>query len=41
MDEEFWRAQWEEYPQETAELIRERGHKLFSDRVKTSSIKIT
>jgi hypothetical protein len=32
MDEKFWREQWEEYPQETAELIRERGHKLFSDR---------
>ena len=32
MDEKFWRAQWEEYPQETAEIIRERGHKLYSDR---------
>lgn len=32
MDEKFWREQWEEYPQETAELIRERGHKLYSDR---------
>jgi hypothetical protein len=32
MDEKFWREQWEEYPQETADLIRERGHKLFSDR---------
>ena len=33
MDQKFWRQQWEEYPQETAELIRERGHKLYSDRV--------
>ena len=33
MDETFWRTQWEECPQETAELIRERGHKLYSDRV--------
>lgn len=32
MDEAFWRDQWEQYPQETAELIRERGHKLYSDR---------
>jgi hypothetical protein len=32
MDQKFWRQQWEEYPQETAELIRERGHKLYSDR---------
>jgi len=32
MDEAFWREQWEEYPQETADLIRERGHKLYSDR---------
>lgn len=32
MDEAFWRKQWEEYPQTTADLIRERGHKLYSDR---------
>jgi hypothetical protein len=32
MTEEFWNKQWEEYPQETADLIRERGHKLYSDR---------
>jgi hypothetical protein len=41
MDEQFWREQWEEYPQETAELIRERGHKLYSDRANTKQIKIT
>ena len=41
MDEQFWREQWDEYPQETAELIRERGHKLFSDRAQPNSIKIT
>ena len=40
MDEQFWREQWELYPQETAELIRERGHELYSDRVQTDSIKI-
>ena len=32
LDEEFWQKQWEEYPQETAEVIRERGHQLYSDR---------
>lgn len=32
LDEEFWREQWQEHPQVTAELIRERGHKLHSDR---------
>ena len=32
LDEEFWREQWEVDPQGTAELIRERGHKLHSDR---------
>jgi hypothetical protein len=41
MDEAFWREQWEQYPQATAELIRERGHKLFSDRVNTKQVKIT
>ena len=41
MDEKFWHKQWEEYPQATAELIRERGHKLYSDRVETDRIKIT
>ena len=41
MDEEFWREQWEEYPQATAELIRERGHKLYSDRAETHKVKIT
>jgi hypothetical protein len=41
MDEEFWRDQWQEYPQATAELIRERGHKLYSDRANTKQIKIT
>ena len=40
MDEVFWREQWEEYPQETAELIRGRGHKLYSNRVK-NQVRIT
>lgn len=33
LDESFWKQQWEEYPQYTADLIRERGQKIFSDRV--------
>jgi len=41
MDEKFWHKQWEEHPQFTAELIRERGHKLYSDRANTKQIKIT
>jgi hypothetical protein len=41
MDEEFWREQWGQYPQETAELIRERGHKIYSDRANTKEIKIS
>lgn len=32
LDEEFWRKQWEEHPQATADLIREKGHKFYSDR---------
>lgn len=32
LDEEFWIKQWKNYPQETAELIRDRGHKIYSDR---------
>lgn len=32
LDEKFWREQWEENPQFTADLIRERGHKLYSNR---------
>jgi hypothetical protein len=41
MDEQFWRDQWDKYPQETAELIRDRGHKIYSDRPRPSEIKIT
>lgn len=42
LDEEFWREQWSRDPQFTAELIRERGHKLYSDRrTKNQDIVIT
>jgi hypothetical protein len=40
LDEQFWRRQWEEYPQETADLIRQRGHKLFSNRNTTENIRV-
>lgn len=29
---EFWQEQWESNPQGTADLIRSRGHRLYSDR---------
>ncbi len=33
LDEKFWKEQWQRNPQGTAELIREFGHKLYSDRL--------
>lgn len=33
LDQVYWKEQWEKYPQETADLIRARGHKLFSNRL--------
>lgn len=41
LDEEFWREQWQEQPQFTADLIRERGHKIYSDRVENEKVLIT
>lgn len=38
LDEEFWKTQWKEDPQGTAELIRDRGYKLFSDRLTKTPI---
>jgi len=35
-----WRVMFEECPQETADMVRERGVKLYSDR-RTSKVKIT
>lgn len=40
LDEDFWKQQWNEFPQSTADLIRERGHKLFSDRENRKQVKI-
>lgn len=40
LDEEFWRGQWQEYPQATADLIRERGLKLFNGRARDTTVVI-
>ena len=41
LDQDFWKSQWEEAPQATADLIRERGHKIYSDRRNYKKQKIT
>lgn len=42
LDEEFWKHQWDNHAQITADLIRERGQKLFSNRSSASTdIKIS
>jgi hypothetical protein len=38
LDEAFWREQWISNPQFTADLIREKGHKLYSDRATKSRV---
>ena len=38
LTEEFWKLQWEQHPQFTADLIRERGVKLYSDRATERSL---
>jgi hypothetical protein len=41
LDEQFWKTQWAENPQFTADLIREKGIKIHSDRAsKNEQIKI-
>lgn len=37
LDEEFWLKQWEEHPQVTADLIRDKGHKIYSNRAHLNS----
>ena len=36
MDEAWWREQWESDPQGCADLVRERGIKMYSDRADKS-----
>jgi len=38
LDEKFWRKQWTNYPQETAELIRDKGQKIYSDRSSAKAV---
>jgi hypothetical protein len=38
LDEAFWKQQWSSNPQFTADLIREKGHKLYSNRATTSKV---
>lgn len=33
LDEKFWRKKWAKDPQGAADIIREHGHKLYSNRV--------
>lgn len=40
LDRDFWGKQWDDDPQFTADLIRERGHKIYSDRLRDDQIKI-
>jgi hypothetical protein len=40
INEDSWWKLWEDDPQGIADLIRSRGHKLFSDRAETHKIKI-
>lgn len=37
LDIKFWQEQWESDPQGTAEIIRTRGHRLYSDRATDSA----
>jgi hypothetical protein len=41
IQEEDWRIMFEECPQQTAELVRNRGIALHSDRLQPGAIKIT
>jgi hypothetical protein len=38
MDETWWREQWTHDPQGCADLIRERGNKLYSDRQTVNAV---
>ena len=38
LDEAFWKEQWYSNPQFTADLIREKGHKLYSNRATESRV---
>lgn len=41
LDQKFWEEQWTKYPQETADLIRERGHPLYKSTRSKEKVLIT
>lgn len=41
LDESFWRQQWNENPQWCADIVRDKGYKIYCDRAVPSRIKIT
>jgi len=41
LDETFWAERWESDPQWSANIVREKGYKIYSDRANPSTIKIT
>lgn len=40
LDQVFWQQRWQADPQWCADLVRRKGHKIHSDRVETTRIKI-
>jgi len=40
MTEAYWQEQWQTYPQECANVAREKGEKLYSNRSKHVGVKI-
>jgi hypothetical protein len=40
LDEEFWRRRWIEDPQLCADIVRERGIKMYSARAESAGVKI-
>ena len=41
LDEAFWQSRWEADPQWCANIVREKGYKIHSDRQQPNHIKIT
>tara|TARA_R110000803_G_C11747445_1_gene291975 strand:+ start:73 stop:420 length:348 start_codon:yes stop_codon:yes gene_type:complete len=38
LDEAYWNQQWDKEPQLTADLVRERGQKIYSDRALSAPV---
>jgi hypothetical protein len=41
LDEVFWSERWDSDPQWCADIVREKGYKIHSDRTNTAKVKIT